>query len=124
MQANSRADTKPERQLRSELHQRGLRFRKNLRVAVGGRKVRPDVVFTGSRVAVFVDGCFWHRCPVHGRWPKQNVVYWTEKFRRNTARDRADTAALRSAGWKVLRVWEHESMEDAADRVSLLLRST
>ena len=99
------------------LHQRGLRFRKDLRLNAGGRKVRPDIVFTRRKVAVFVDGCFWHRCPIHGRWPQRNATYWNEKFGRNVARDQADTLALKGAGWSVLRIWEHVSTAEAADLI-------
>lgn len=117
MQANRRTGTTPERLLRSELHARGLRFRNDRRMRVAGRAVRPDLVFAGPRVAVFVDGCFWHRCPQHATAPRANAAYWQDKFDRNVARDRADDAALNDAGWTVVRVWEHEQPRDAADRV-------
>jgi DNA mismatch endonuclease, patch repair protein len=116
MQAN-RVDTRPERLLRSELHRRGLRFRKNLRLDLDDRRVRPDIVFSGSAVAIFVDGCFWHRCPEHSSWPRANAAFWKEKFRRNVTRDRLDDAALTEAGWTVIRVWEHEDLADAANRI-------
>jgi DNA mismatch endonuclease (patch repair protein) len=75
----------------------------------GGRfQVRPDFVFTARRLAVFVDGCFWHGCPRHGTRPRGNAAFWRAKFRRNRERDRRDTRNLRRAGWKVLRLWEHE----------------
>jgi DNA mismatch endonuclease (patch repair protein) len=75
----------------------------------GGRfQVRPDFVFTARRLAVFVDGCFWHGCPRHGTRPRGNAAFWRAKFRRNQARDLRDTRRLRRAGWKVLRLWEHE----------------
>jgi DNA mismatch endonuclease (patch repair protein) len=75
----------------------------------GGRfQVRPDFVFTARRLAVFVDGCFWHGCPRHGTRPRGNAGFWRAKFRRNQARDLRDTRRLRRAGWKVLRLWEHE----------------
>jgi len=90
---------------------------------VVGRSVRPDVVFTRSRVAVFVDGCFWHRCPVHATHPRANAAFWKEKFRRNVERDRADDAALSAAGWSVVRVWEHEDPQTAAGRVEALHRA-
>ncbi len=121
MQANRRAETKPERQLRSALHARGLRFRKDLRFRAAGRAVRPDIVFTRSRVAVFVDGCYWHRCPVHATYPRRNAAFWEGKFQRNLKRDAADNAALVAAGWSVVRVWEHETPQMAADRVAALL---
>lgn len=70
--------------------------------------LRPDFVFRRTRLAIFVDGCFWHGCPEHGAHPSGNRAFWLEKFRRNRARDRRDTARLKSNGWKVLRLWEHE----------------
>ena len=79
MQANRRRDTGPERALRSELHRRGLRFRVDHPVRTGGHTVRPDIVFSRARVAVYVDGCFWHSCPLHATLPKSNAAYWTPK---------------------------------------------
>ena len=116
MQANPRAHTKPERLLRSELHRRGLRFRVDVR-PVRDMPCRADIVLRRHRIAVFVDGCFWHRCPLHSSMPRTNVEYWEEKFARNVARDRRNSSALRSAGWHVLRFWEHEDVSEAADRV-------
>jgi DNA mismatch endonuclease (patch repair protein) len=79
------------------------------RAAAGARfQVRPDFVFAARRLAVFVDGCFWHGCPRHGTRPRGNAAFWRAKFRRNRARDRRDTRRLRRGGWKVLRLWEHE----------------
>lgn len=122
MEANRRKDTGPERLLRSQLHARGLRYRVDRPVVLDGRRVRPDLLFSGAQLAVFVDGCFWHRCPAHATHPKANADYWQAKFARNVARDRADDEALRSAGWKVLRVWEHEDPAEAAGRVEAALR--
>ena len=122
MRSNRRADTKPEVALRSELHRRGLRFRKNQRVRLHERVVRPDVVFTRARVAVFVDGCFWHCCPEHGNQPGRNTDYWIPKLERNVARDRAVDRALGSAGWTVVRAWEHEEMANVAERVATMIR--
>jgi len=117
MQANRRADTRPERALRSALHRRGLRFRKDhLLASVDGRP-RPDIVFPRAKVAVFVDGCFWHSCPTHGRSPSTNLDYWQTKFQTNLRRDRANDTALRDAGWTVVRVWEHESSDEAVTAV-------
>ncbi|BCJ51836.1 hypothetical protein Asp14428_33110 [Actinoplanes sp. NBRC 14428] len=113
MQANRRSDTKPEVRLRKALHRRGHRFRKDLRLDLGAARVRPDIVFTRKRVAVFVDGCFWHLCPLHGRKPKINDWYWGPKLQRTVERDLAATAALEAAGWAVVRLWEHESIDDA-----------
>jgi DNA mismatch endonuclease (patch repair protein) len=79
------------------------------RVGEGARfRVRPDFVFAARRLAVFVDGCFWHGCPRHGTRPRGNAGFWREKFRRNRARDRRDTRRLRREGWSVVRLWEHE----------------
>ena len=108
MRANRRTDTKPELALRRALHSRGYRYRKDYRLDLdGGQRVRPDIAFTARRVAVFVDGCFWHCCPQHGSKPAVNVGYWDPKLRRNVERDRAADTALAAAGWEVVRVWEH-----------------
>ncbi|MEV4176694.1 very short patch repair endonuclease [Nonomuraea sp. NPDC049709] len=117
MQANRRANTKPEVVLRSALHRLGYRYRKDLRLDLGDVKVRPDIVFTARKVAVFVDGCFWHVCPVHGRQPTTNEWYWTPKLRRNMERDRTVNAALKAAGWQVVRLWEHEALASAVEAV-------
>lgn len=119
-----RADTKPEMMLRRELHRRGLRYRVD-RPVLSDRRRRVDIVFTRPRVAVFVDGCFWHLCPEHGNIPTANRDWWSDKLNRNVARDRDADAQLESAGWAVARVWEHELREDplaAADRVEALVR--
>lgn len=115
---NRRTDTKPEVALRSALHRRGLRFRKDYPIRVESRRpIRPDIVFTRARVAVFVDGCFWHGCPHHQVVPKSNPDYWIPKLRRNVERDRDADAALGAAGWLVVRIWEHEDVVDAAEMV-------
>lgn len=109
-------DTAPELALRRVLHARGLRYRVDLAPLPGLRR-RADVVFTRARLAVFVDGCFWHRCPQHATEPKSNAAWWQAKLDRNVARDRDTDAVLAAAGWLVLRVWEHEDAQVAADRV-------
>lgn len=118
MRRNPRRDTKPERQLRSALHRGGLRFRKDYGVRAGGRLIRPDIVFTKLRLAVFVDGCFWHCCPEHGNEPRRNVSYWGPKLRRNVARDREIDRALTEEGWSIIRVWEHEDPEKASAAIN------
>jgi DNA mismatch endonuclease (patch repair protein) len=115
--ANRRRDTKPEVVLRSALHRRGLRFRNDLLLRCGGVKVRPDIVFTKRRVAVFVDGCFWHGCPDHMHMPKSNQDYWVPKLNRNMERDRRVDLALEADGWTVVRVWEHDELAEAVERV-------
>lgn len=118
MLGNRRADTRPEVALRSALHAAGLRFRKDRRIDVGDVKIRPDVVFTRAKVAVFVDGCFWHCCPRHGTQPKQNFDYWAPKLARNVERDRQQDALLAADGWTVVRIWEHVPIHEAAQQVA------
>jgi DNA mismatch endonuclease, patch repair protein len=110
MAAIRRKDTKPEVALRSLLHRSGYRFRKDYAIRIDGRLIRPDIAFTKRRIAIFVDGCFWHSCPEHGRQPSVNGQYWAPKLERNVTRDREQADALRGAGWTVLRFWEHESL--------------
>ena len=117
MKANRRTDTKPELALRSALHVRGYRYRKDFRLDLPLRRVRPDIVFTARKVAVFVDGCFWHACPEHGSRPAVNQGYWNPKLLRNVERDRAADAALELAGWQVVRLWEHVPLDDAVTAV-------
>jgi len=94
MAAIRRQDTKPEVELRSALHRSGYRFRKDHPIRAGGKLIRPDIVFTKHKVAIFVDGCFWHSCPIHGRKPIKNEKYWSPKLEGNALRDREQTAAL------------------------------
>lgn len=115
-------DTTPELALRSELHRRGLRFRVD-RPPVPGIRTRADIVFPREKVAVYVDGCFWHSCPDHGTMPKANADFWEPKLARNRERDREIDAALQEKGWTVERVWEHENHAHAADRVERAVRS-
>lgn len=110
-------DTRPELLLRQALWRRGLRYRVHKRV----EGVRPDVVFIRARLAIFVDGCFFHACPLHGKHPVTNSEYWQRKLARNVERDAENNRALQEAGWRVLRLWEHEIMDDvdaAASRVA------
>jgi DNA mismatch endonuclease (patch repair protein) len=114
MRANRRTDTKPELALRRALHHLGYRYRKDYRLDLdGGRRVRPDIAFTARKVAIFVDGCFWHACPDHGSKPRNNEWYWGPKLSRNVERDRANDAALALAGWSVIRLWEHMPLDEA-----------
>ncbi len=121
MRANRRVDTKPELALRRALHSAGYRYRKDYRLDLGGTRVRPDIAFTARRVAVFVDGCFWHVCPEHGTSPAANTWYWEPKLARNVQRDQAADAALIAAGWQVVRIWEHVSVEAAIAAVTQAL---
>lgn len=121
MQGNRSRDTLPELRLRSELHRRGLRYRVAVRPIRSVRR-SADIVFTKHRLAVFVDGCFWHGCPDHYKAPKQNLDYWTKKIEGNQVRDGDTSRRLAEAGWTVLRIWEHEVTAVAADRVEATLR--
>ncbi len=124
MRANRRRDTGPERALRSALHMAGLRFRVDLPVRPSGHRViRPDVVFPRRRVAIYVDGCFWHGCPIHGTQPRTNAGYWRAKIVENQERDRRITAALEADGWTVIRFWEHEDPAEIAARVVATLNA-
>ncbi|GFG52314.1 hypothetical protein MAGR_37550 [Mycolicibacterium agri] len=123
MAAIRRRDTKPEVKLRSALHGLGFRFRKDYAIKVNGKVIRPDVAFTRHRIAVFIDGCFWHSCPKHGRKPSVNSDYWSPKLEGNARRDLQQTCALRAAGWVVLRFWEHEDLDSMVTQVSDLITS-
>jgi DNA mismatch endonuclease, patch repair protein len=122
MVAARRRDTFAERAVRSAVHKLGLRYRVDASPLRGVRS-RADLVFPGERVAVFVDGCFWHSCPSHGTVPKANAAWWQSKLDANRARDHRTNEALSAAGWAVLRVWEHEDPTEAAQRVHRLVMS-
>jgi DNA mismatch endonuclease (patch repair protein) len=123
MRGNRRRDSTPETRLRSVLHSFGLRYRVDLPIRVPNRRpIRPDIVFTRARLVIFVDGCFWHGCPNHGRPPRTNSTYWAAKIELNRERDGQQTIALEEAGWTVVRIWEHEPVEIAAAAVLALLR--
>jgi DNA mismatch endonuclease (patch repair protein) len=106
---------------RSALHRRGHRFRKDLLLRVGDVRVRPDIVYTKWKVAVFVDGCFLHGCPSHQHVPKSKPYYWVPKLAANVGRDRRVDAALAEMGWRVIRIWEHEPVPEAADSIDAAL---
>lgn len=116
MQSNRPLDTRLEIRFRSALHRAGLRYRKHVR-PVPGLACTPDVVFTKSRVAVFFDGCWWHSCPVHASRPIRNAEWWSKKLDATKDRDRRNNAALQAAGWRVVRIWEHETPESAVSSV-------
>lgn len=115
-------DTPAELALRSALHRRGLRYRVD-RSPLPGMRRRADLVFASARVAVFVDGCFWHGCELHKPLPKTNTEWWTEKLSSNRRRDRDTDRQLRDAGWLSIRVWEHDGVGDAAERVERAVRA-
>jgi DNA mismatch endonuclease (patch repair protein) len=119
MQKMRTSSTKPETLVRQELHRRGLRFRVNYRSLPG----RPDIAFTLARIAIFVDGCFWHACPEHFVMPKNNRDWWRDKLERNVARDRRKDQELTELGWAVLHVWEHEDPVEVSNLIEELWRS-
>jgi DNA mismatch endonuclease (patch repair protein) len=124
MVGNGRRDSTPELELRRALHGAGHRYRVDFPIRVPDRRpIRPDIVFTRARVAVFVDGCFWHGCHEHGTRPRSNSGYWAAKIEINQTRDRDQTTALERDGWTVVRVWEHEAPDVAASRVAVALEA-
>ena len=117
MAAVKRSDTKPELALRKALHAAGYRFRKDYPMRLEDKLVRPDIAFTRRRVAVFIDGCYWHSCPVHWQIPGTNSAFWSKKLSATSERDRVQDELLRRAGWHVLRIWEHETIPAAVASV-------
>ncbi|MEW2393732.1 very short patch repair endonuclease [Streptomyces venezuelae] len=117
MQAIRSRDTKPERLIRRLVHAQGLRYRVAAKPLPGLRRTA-DMVFRPARVAVFIDGCYWHGCPEHYVPPKTNSGYWSDKVLRNVTRDRDTDQRLADAGWLVLRFWEHEPADDCAARIT------
>lgn len=115
-----RRDTKPELTLRRALHKLGLRYRVDYR-PISSLRRRADIVFTRKKVAVFVDGCFWHGCPEHLKWPKSNAAWWRWKIEGNRARDVETTRVLEEEGWIVVRIWEHERESQAVALVRAAL---
>lgn len=120
MQANRGRDTKPELALRSAVHRLGLRYRVDAQPIKGLRR-RADLVFPRVKVAVFLDGCFWHGCPEHHTVAATNATFWADKVKTNEARDRDTDRRLAEAGWAVVRVWEHEDPEAAAHHVKAVV---
>jgi DNA mismatch endonuclease, patch repair protein len=121
MRGNRSKDTKPEIQLRKLLHSRGFRYRVSAKPLPEIRRTA-DIVFPGARVAVFVDGCYWHGCPEHHRPATVNADFWRKKIGDNRKRDDETTRSLEEAGWRVIRAWEHEDPEEVARRVASLVR--
>ena len=122
MTGQAHRDTHPELALRRLLWGRGLRYRVDV-APVKGMRRRADVVFTRARVAVLVDGCFWHACPEHSTMPRANAEWWSAKLSANVERDRDTDRRLVDEGWHVERVWEHEPPEVAAERIERVVRA-
>lgn len=121
MQRQRRSGTAPEMAIRRELHRLGLRYRVDI-APVADQRRRADLVFPRAKVAVFVDGCFWHGCAQHGSWPKANAEWWRQKIARNRERDADTDAHLRAAAWLPIRVWEHEDPRTAAQHIAEAVR--
>lgn len=121
MQANRGRDTKPEMAVRRAAHAAGLRFRVDYR-PIPELNRRADLVFTRAKVAVFVDGCFWHGCPIHHTVAKSNANFWAQKVTRNRERDAETDRLLGEAGWTVIRAWEHEPADDVVARILTSVR--
>ncbi|MHA7285113.1 very short patch repair endonuclease [Arthrobacter sp. MDT3-44] len=116
MQGNRSRDTKPELAVRRLVHAQGMRYRVNYRPIPDLRRTA-DVVFSRLKIAVFIDGCFWHGCPEHHTAPKANAAYWSAKVEANRSRDMDTTARLTAAGWSVLRFWSHEDPSYAVKEI-------
>lgn len=122
MRTQATAGTSPEMKLRKTLFARGMRYRIGLKVPGANRRTI-DIAFPRHRLAIFVDGCFWHRCPKHSTTVKNNAKWWAKKLAENVARDGSTNALLESQGWTVLRFWEHEDPEEAVEKVISTLAS-
>lgn len=114
-------NTSVELLLRRELYALGLRYRLQVPLLTKPRRTA-DIVFRGPRIAVLVDGCFWHGCPIHATWPKQNAEFWRAKIVANQERDRDTDKRLRAEGWRVVRVWAHEPPIQAATRIARIVK--
>ncbi len=122
MKATRGSDNPLERNIRSLLYQEGYRYFKHRRLLPGTSRT-VDIVLPRRRLAIFIDGCFWHGCPLHGTWPKANAEFWREKIETNMLRDKDTTKRLRSLGWKVIRIWEHVKPEMAVKRIISILET-
>jgi DNA mismatch endonuclease, patch repair protein len=122
MKATPPRDTSAELRIRKQLHAKGLRYSVDAKPLRDSSR-RADLVFRKAKVAVFVDGCFWHGCPEHATWPKANKEFWRIKLLANRARDADTNNTLRSRGWSVIRVWEHDDPERAARKITQLVRA-
>jgi DNA mismatch endonuclease, patch repair protein len=121
MQSTGQRDTVPEIELRLILHRMGLRYRID-RKPIPQLRRRADIVFVSARVAVYIDGCFWHGCPLHATWPKANAAFWRKKIEANRLRDSDTNSRLAEAGWMVIRIWEHEDPQTVAQHIANTVR--
>lgn len=114
--------TRAELNLRKALHAQGLRYRLHVPLLAKPRRIA-DIVFPATKIAVFVDGCFWHGCPEHASWPKSNADFWRQKIETNRSRDADTDQRLQALGWKSIRIWEHEDANHAASHIAELVRA-
>ncbi|MCE0507437.1 very short patch repair endonuclease [Microbacterium sp. KKR3/1] len=121
MRGNRSRDTKPEVEVRRLLHRRGFRYRVQVRPIASLRRTA-DIAFVRRRIAIFIDGCFWHGCPDHYVESKSNTKYWGAKISANVSRDSDTNSVLEAAGWTVLRFWTHLSPEEIADSIANVIR--
>jgi DNA mismatch endonuclease, patch repair protein len=117
MKSARQHDTAPELKLQVLLLELNIEFETNA-FPIAGFKRKADILLRDKKIAIFIDGCFWHGCPIHGTWPKQNAEFWKEKILKNKDRDKDTNIKLAEFGWKVIRVWEHEEMKDVAQRIT------
>lgn len=122
MQSAKPRDTAPEKAVRFALHRKGLRYRIDIRPIKEFNR-RADIVFRSVKVAIFVDGCFWHGCPKHGTQAKANAEFWKTKIRQNQERDIGTSEYLKKAGWKVIRIWEHQDPNKASKKIYKIVRN-
>jgi DNA mismatch endonuclease (patch repair protein) len=121
MQSVKPRDTAPEKALRLAIHRKGLRYRTDTKPLKELNR-RADIIFRSIKVAIFVDGCFWHGCPIHGTQAKANAEFWGFKIKQNQERDEDTNKHLEKAGWKVIRVWEHEDPVKASEKICRIIR--
>lgn len=123
MSRQATRDTGPELALRRRVHARGLRYTLDAALPLPGVRRRADLLFSRARVAVFMDSCFWHACPIHATWPKANAAWWERKLRDNRRRDLDTDSLLSIAGWMSIRVWEHDDLDEAASGIAAEVRA-
>lgn len=112
------SDTKLEKYIRSALHNKGFRFRKNVKNLIG----KPDIVFSKKKIVIFIDSCFWHKCRYHYIQPKSNLKYWLQKIERNVSRAKEVNELLKKNGWKVIRIWEHSIIKDKNKCINSIIK--
>lgn len=122
MRGNCGRDTKPELRVRRLVHARGLRYRVNQR-PLPEHRLTADLVFTRAKIAVYIDGCYWHGCPEHHRAARTNAAFWAEKVESTRARDERTQQLLAAAGWLCLRFWEHEDPRTVANQIYAAVRA-